>query len=116
MSQLNSMHYVRLIMSVAVAVSVFLAVAGIAFADCQTGEVKIKFSHVTNTNKHPKGIAAALLESRVNEEMDGKACMEVFPNSTLFDDNKVLEAVLNGDIQEVLNRRFNDWLIRLSGL
>jgi len=99
MTQLNLMRYVRLITSVAVAVTVFSTVTGIAFADCQTGEVKIKFSHVTNANKHPKGIAAALLETRINEEMDGKACMEVFPNSTLFDDNKVLEAVLNGDIQ-----------------
>ena len=31
--------------------------------------------------------------------MNGIVCMEVFPNSILFDDNKVLEAVLNGDIQ-----------------
>ncbi|WP_286789681.1 DctP family TRAP transporter solute-binding subunit, partial [Thioclava sp. UBA3469] len=59
----------------------------------------IKFSHVTNTDKHPKGIAASLLQKRVNEEMDGKMCMEVFPNSTLYDDNKVLEAMLQGDVQ-----------------
>ena len=93
------MGYVRLLTFLTVVMSALSALAGVAFAACQTGEVKIKFSHVTNTNKHPKGIAAALLESRVNEEMNGKACMEVFPNSTLFDDNKVLEAVLNGDIQ-----------------
>ena len=31
--------------------------------------------------------------------MNGKACMEVFPNSTLYDDNKVLEALLQGDVQ-----------------
>ena len=66
---------------------------------CDPGEVVIKFSHVTNTDKHPKGIAASLLEARVNEEMNGKACMEVFPNSTLYDDNKVLEALLQGDVQ-----------------
>ena len=59
----------------------------------------IKFSHVTNTDKHPKGIAASLLEQRVNDEMNGKACMEVFPNSTLYNDNKVLEAMLQGDVQ-----------------
>ena len=46
-----------------------------------------------------KGIAASLLEKRVNEEMNGKACMQVFPNSTLYDDKKVLEAMLNGDVQ-----------------
>jgi len=70
-----------------------------AFAACDPGEIVIKFSHVTNTDKHPKGIAASLLESRVNDEMNGKACMEVFPNSTLYDDNKVLEALLLGDVQ-----------------
>ena len=40
-----------------------------------------------------------LLSDRVNEEMDGKACMEVFPNSTLYDDDKVMEAMLLGDVQ-----------------
>jgi C4-dicarboxylate-binding protein DctP len=70
-----------------------------ASANCDPGEIVIKFSHVTNTDKHPKGIAASLLEKRVNEEMNGKACMQVFPNSTLYDDNKVLEALLNGDVQ-----------------
>jgi len=68
-------------------------------AQCDDGEEVIKFSHVTNTDKHPKGIAASLLEERVNEEMDGTACMEVFPNSTLYNDDKVLEALLNGDVQ-----------------
>ncbi|MDX1737183.1 MAG: TRAP transporter substrate-binding protein [Alphaproteobacteria bacterium] len=66
---------------------------------CQPGEIVIKFSHVTNTDKHPKGIAATLLEKRVNEEMNGKACMEVFPNSSLYNDDKVLEAMLQGDVQ-----------------
>ncbi|MEH6457400.1 MAG: hypothetical protein V7749_13805, partial [Cocleimonas sp.] len=40
-----------------------------ALANCDAGEIVIKFSHVTNTDKHPKGIAATLLEKRVNEEM-----------------------------------------------
>jgi C4-dicarboxylate-binding protein DctP len=54
---------------------------------------------VTNADKHPKGIAASMLADRVNEEMNGKACMEVYPNSSLYDDDKVLEAMLNGDVQ-----------------
>lgn len=70
-----------------------------AFAACDEGEIVIKFSHVTNTDKHPKGIAASLLEKRVNEEMNGKACMEVFANSTLYNDDQVLEAMLQGDVQ-----------------
>ena len=70
-----------------------------AFAGCDDGEIVVKFSHVTNTDKHPKGIAASLLEQRVNDEMNGTMCMEVFPNSTLYNDNKVLEAMLQGDVQ-----------------
>ncbi len=82
------------------AVTSVLAVSSTsALANCDPGEIVIKFSHVTNTDKHPKGIAASILEKRVNEEMNGKACMQVFPNSTLYDDKKVLEAMLNGDVQ-----------------
>ena len=73
--------------------------ANAAAASCEDGEIVVKFSHVTNTNKHPKGIAAELLKTRVNEEMNGTMCMEVFPNSTLYNDNKVLEALLQGDVQ-----------------
>jgi C4-dicarboxylate-binding protein DctP len=75
------------------------AQSAFASAACDDGEIVIKFSHVTNTDKHPKGIAASLLQKRVNEEMDGKACMEVFPNSTLYNDDQVLEAMLQGDVQ-----------------
>ena len=75
------------------------AQAAFASDACQDGEIVIKFSHVTNTDKHPKGLAASLLQQRVNAEMDGKACMEVFPNSTLYNDDQVLEAMLQGDVQ-----------------
>ncbi len=86
-------------MKIFAAAAAMALVAGPAFAACDDGEIVIKFAHVTNTDKHPKGIAASLLEQRVNDEMNGKACMEVFPNSTLYDDNKVLEAMLAGDVQ-----------------
>jgi len=82
------------------AVALTLSVsAGAVSAACDDGEILIKFSHVTNTDKHPKGIAATLLAERVNAEMNGKACMEVFPNSTLYNDDQVLEAMLQGDVQ-----------------
>ena len=83
----------------AVACVAVAAFAAQASAKCDKGETVIKFSHVTNTDKHPKGIAATLLEKRVNAEMNGKACLQVFPNSSLYDDNKVLEAMLQGDVQ-----------------
>ena len=76
-----------------------VALAGPVFAACDEGETLIKFAHVTNSDKHPKGIAAQLFADRVNEEMNGKVCVEVYPNSTLYDDDKVLEAMLQGDVQ-----------------
>jgi C4-dicarboxylate-binding protein DctP len=78
------------------------ALAGTAMADpaaCDAGEIVIKFSHVTNSDKHPKGIAANLFMERVNAEMEGTACVEVYPNSTLYNDDQVLEAMLQGDVQ-----------------
>ena len=83
----------------ATAASVLALSTGAALASCEDGETLIKFAHVTNTDKHPKGIAAQLFADRVNEEMNGKACVEVYPNSTLYDDDKVLEAMLLGDVQ-----------------
>ncbi|MEP1521638.1 DctP family TRAP transporter solute-binding subunit [Ascidiaceihabitans sp.] len=89
----------KFVSAVAAAALSFTVSAGAVAAACDDGEIVIKFSHVTNTDKHPKGIAASLLEQRVNDEMNGTACMEVFPNSTLYNDNQVLEAMLQGDVQ-----------------
>ncbi|NBT31061.1 MAG: DctP family TRAP transporter solute-binding subunit [Rhodobacteraceae bacterium] len=87
---------------VAAAAAAVALSANVALADpaaCDDGEIVVKFSHVTNTDKHPKGIAAQLLMERVNAEMEGTMCMEVFPNSTLYKDEEVIEAMLRGDVQ-----------------
>ncbi len=84
--------------TLAFAAAIGLAAAP-AFAQCESGETVIKFSHVVADKGHPKGDAATRLAERVNAEMNGKACMEVFPNSTLYDDDKVMEAMLLGDVQ-----------------
>src|SRR6056297_647311 len=100
MQRLNTWEETDMNFLTATATAMALTVtAGAASAACDDGEIVVKFSHVTNTDKHPKGIAASLLEKRVNEEMDGTMCMEVYPNSTLYNDNKVLEAMLQGDVQ-----------------
>ncbi|WP_417423160.1 DctP family TRAP transporter solute-binding subunit [Hoeflea sp.] len=83
----------------AVSAAALVLSANAASANCDDGEMVIKFSHVVAATGHPKGDAATLLAKRVNEEMNGTACMEVFANSTLFDDDKVLEALLLGDVQ-----------------
>ena len=87
----------------AVSIAALTVSAGAAFADghegCDDSEIVVKFSHVTNTDRHPKGIAATLLQERVNAEMNGVMCMEVFPQSSLYNDDQVLEAMLQGDVQ-----------------
>ncbi|MDK3072028.1 DctP family TRAP transporter solute-binding subunit [Sedimentitalea sp. JM2-8] len=88
----------KLMTAAATAMALSLS-ATAGFAACDDGEIVVKFAHVTNTDKHPKGIAASLLQERVNNEMNGVMCMEVFPNSTLYNDDQVLEAMLQGDVQ-----------------
>ncbi|WP_370301470.1 TRAP transporter substrate-binding protein [Pseudooceanicola sp.] len=88
----------KLVAAAAAALSISVSATG-ALAACDDGEIVIKFSHVTNTDRHPKGIAATLFQTRVNEEMNGTACVEVYPNSTLYNDDQVLEAMLQGDVQ-----------------
>jgi len=75
------------------AVSIMLAV-GSAFA----APIVIKFSHVVAENT-PKGQMCNKFKDLVAERLGGKVVVEVFPNSQLFGDNKVLEAMLLGDVQ-----------------
>jgi C4-dicarboxylate-binding protein DctP len=60
--------------------------------------VTIKFAHVVAENT-PKGQAANKFKDLVKERLGGKVVVEVFPNSQLFGDNKVLEVMLLGDVQ-----------------
>lgn len=85
-------------MAAAMSVVANAAMAESHTGGCDDGEIVVKFSHVTNTDRHPKGIAANLLMERVNAEMDGAMCMEVFPSSSLYNDDQVLEAMLQGDV------------------
>ncbi|PRD44729.1 C4-dicarboxylate ABC transporter [Phyllobacterium phragmitis] len=89
----------KLLLGTVSAVALAFSASAALADDCDDGEMIIKFSHVVAATGHPKGDAATLLAERVNKEMNGKACMRVFPNSTLFDDDKVLEALLLGDVQ-----------------
>ncbi|MBN2808683.1 MAG: TRAP transporter substrate-binding protein [Deltaproteobacteria bacterium] len=70
-----------------------------AFATVSTaGPIVIKFSHVVAENT-PKGQMANKFKELVEKSLPGKVEVEVFPNSQLFGDNKVLEAMLLGDVQ-----------------
>ncbi len=59
-------------------------------------EYTIKFSHVVAAQT-PKGQAADLFAKLVDERTHGRVKVEVFPNSQLYDDNKVLEAMRLSD-------------------
>jgi len=70
------------------------SLASVAFA----GPIVIKFSHVV-AEKTPKGQMANKLKELVDQRLGGKVVVEVFPNSQLFDDGKVVPAMLLGDVQ-----------------
>jgi len=77
----------------------FSASAAFSSDGCDSGEIVAKFSHVTGGTTHPKVVAANDFAARVNKEMDGIMCVEVYPNSTLYGDSKELEALLTGNVQ-----------------
>lgn len=78
---------------------VALAVLGLLVAGAaQAAPIVIKFSHVVAENT-PKGKMANRFKDLVAERLGDKVVVEVYPNSQLFGDDKVLEAMLLGDVQ-----------------
>jgi len=74
--------------------------AALAFASLAPAEqpVVIKFSHVVAENT-PKGKMANRFKELVEEKTGGSVVVEVYPNSQLFTDDNVLEAMQLGDVQ-----------------
>ena len=68
--------------------------SGVAAAD----PILIKFAHVVAENT-PKGLMAIKFKELVAERMGDKVVVEVYPNSQLFGDDNVLEAMALGDVQ-----------------
>jgi len=83
------MRFKQLIMA---AVGTCLSVSALA------APITIKFSHVVAENT-PKGQMAIKFKELVETRLPGKVEVKVFPNSQLFGDNNVLEAMLLGDVQ-----------------
>jgi C4-dicarboxylate-binding protein DctP len=76
----------------------FTIVTLLVFSPANADEIIIKFSHVVAENT-PKGQMANKFKELVEQRLAGKVKVEVYPNSQLFGDNKVLEAMLLGDVQ-----------------
>ncbi|WP_069470292.1 TRAP transporter substrate-binding protein [Candidatus Marithrix sp. Canyon 246] len=76
-----------------------VCLALLALSACQDDKIiKIKFSHIVADNT-PKGIGAKRFKQLVEERLKGKVVVEIYPNAQLYDDNKVMEALLLGDVQ-----------------
>jgi C4-dicarboxylate-binding protein DctP len=60
--------------------------------------IVIRFSHVVG-EQTPKGQGALMFKQLVEERLPGKVTVEVYPNSTLYGDDKEMEALLLGDVQ-----------------
>ncbi|MBE0583151.1 MAG: TRAP transporter substrate-binding protein [Desulfofustis sp.] len=83
-------------------VSKILAITAVssmlAIGSAVAAPITIKFAHVVAENT-PKGQAANKFRDLVAERMGDKVVVEVFPNSQLFGDDTVLEAMALGDVQ-----------------
>jgi len=60
--------------------------------------IEIKFSHVVAENT-PKGKMAIRFQQLVEQRLAGKVTVRVYPNSQLFTDAKVLQAMQLGDVE-----------------
>ncbi|MEQ5774704.1 MULTISPECIES: TRAP transporter substrate-binding protein [unclassified Thalassospira] len=72
--------------------------AGLGMSYNASAQEVIKFAHVVAPNT-PKGKAADYFKKRAEEILGDKVKVEIYPNSQLFDDDKVLPAILRGDVQ-----------------
>ncbi|PVZ72597.1 C4-dicarboxylate ABC transporter [Pelagibaculum spongiae] len=79
-------------------ITIAAATTLIASGLLQARPIEIKFSHVVAENT-PKGQMALKFKALVEQRLPGKVQVKVFPNSQLFGDNKVLEAMILGDVQ-----------------
>ncbi|GAB3454424.1 TRAP transporter substrate-binding protein [Insolitispirillum peregrinum] len=69
-----------------------------AAVTAQAAPMVIKFSHVVAENT-PKGLGAQHFAACSEKKLPGKVKVEVYPNSQLFNDEKVMEVMLLGDVQ-----------------
>lgn len=84
------MHFITLILTVFALLATDNAVSA--------APIKIKFSHVV-AESTPKGVGANMFKRLVEERLAGKVVVEVYPNSQLYDDTRVMDALLLGDVQ-----------------
>jgi C4-dicarboxylate-binding protein DctP len=77
---------------------VALAISMLAAAPTLAKPLVIKFTHVVAVDT-PKGQAAEYFKKLVEDRSGGKIIVEVYPNSSLFDDKNVMEPLMTNAIQ-----------------
>ena len=99
------------LVAIGVAAGLVLAAAGIASAE----PIKIRFSHVVAPTT-PKGQAADMFAKLANERLKGKVEVQVFPNSQLYSDKKVLDALSSGSVEMAApsTAKFTSWVPQLQ--
>ncbi len=100
---------------VAVGVSAALVAGTAAISMASSKPIKIRFSHVTSKNT-PKGKAADMFAALVNERLKGKVEVQIFPNSQLYTDKKVLDALSSGSVEMAApsTAKFTSWVPQLQ--
>ncbi|MCG8400198.1 MAG: TRAP transporter substrate-binding protein [Firmicutes bacterium] len=82
----------------------------------QKEKMVVKFSHVVAENT-PKGTACIMFEELAEKYTDGKVDVQVFPNSQLYNDDEVLAAVQQNNVQlaapatSKVSKLFTEWTI-----
>ncbi|MFC4234717.1 TRAP transporter substrate-binding protein [Thalassospira xianhensis] len=96
------------------ATSVAMA-AVLGMTSAASAQVVVKYAHVVAPNT-PKGQGAEYFKKRAEEILGDKVKVEIYPNSQLFDDDKVLPAMLRGDVQLAAPSlaKFGKWTSKLG--
>jgi C4-dicarboxylate-binding protein DctP len=103
--------YVTSGVAMLVAAAMVLALVGTVSA----APIKIRFSHVVSPNT-PKGQAADMFAKLANERLAGKVEVQIFPNSQLYTDKKVLDALSTGSVEMAApsTAKFTSWVPQLQ--
>jgi C4-dicarboxylate-binding protein DctP len=97
------------------AVSMAALMTVMMVGQAQAKPIKIRFSHVVSPNT-PKGKAADMFAKLANERLKGKVEVQIFPNSQLYTDKKVLDALSTGSVEMAApsTAKFTSWVPQLQ--
>lgn len=70
-----------------------------AIAQCEVGEIVVKFGTVISSASTSRNRLANLMRDAINRQMQGKFCVQILSYPTLYNDQQVLSHLASGDIQ-----------------